>query len=540
MTRRLLVAVVGGVLALVTTLALHRSVGSAAFEGAVASVSVDLTRPDVLIRTRSLSELPRDLLKVPLARDLLTEDLVFYYEQHPDRLGLRGAIRRIAFEHDRRWSDDLLTWVLDRPAEVALWRAGDGRLRYWLVSLSRPELASVLEEAAKVALGDRQLTRAGTVATDAGPVEVLALEYSPARTLLVAGAGERVLVLSHPGMLLGKDGPLPDREVAVARLLSADEERRSLYREAFRLVADPLEHSVVVRTHYLSFGYQRFFPGFGAMRFDFGDAGWSTHVLFDSKSLPHAALRDRELWAGVPSGPAACALLPVEWAAGKGLLGTAPMEGPETSALLSELVGPAAACWYPEGRLHAPLFAATLKTPRPDVDSLLEALFHWGVARPADAKPFRARRPAEDERVWQRTVQAPFAAVGSEGAPAPGPLTVTLAGKGRHLFFSPDAKRVEQALLTLAKRYPSVADTLPPEAVTLGILSPSGLARLGKDEALLMLPRGEEPVFRGAAERLLLPRLETVARYPPYRLALAGAEVIPEGWQPVAWEELPR
>ncbi|MGZ3159331.1 MAG: DUF2138 family protein, partial [Burkholderiaceae bacterium] len=61
-------------------------------------LKVDLAHPDALIRTTSLSKLPRDLLKVPIARDVLTEDLAFYYEQHEDRLGLSGAIKRIAYE----------------------------------------------------------------------------------------------------------------------------------------------------------------------------------------------------------------------------------------------------------------------------------------------------------------------------------------------------------------------------------------------------------------------------------------------------------
>jgi uncharacterized protein YfaA (DUF2138 family) len=542
MTRRLAVAAVATAVALAATLALHRSVGRAHFSDAVQPVRLDLGRPDALVRTRSLSQLPRDLLKVPLARDLFTEDLIFYYEEHPDRLGLSGALRRIAYEHDLRWTDEVLAWVLDRPAEIALWRAGDGRLRYWVAALTRPELAALLQEAAKVALEDRQLTRAGTIATDGGPVELLALEYSPARTLIVAGAGERVVILSHPGLLLGEDRtPLPDREALVGRLLSADEGRRSPYREAFRLGAELPEHSLVVRAHYLSFGYQRFFPGFDALRFDFGAGGWSTHVLVDGASLPPATLRDRELWAGVPANPAACALLPADWAAGQALLERVPArDGRKASSILAELEGPAAACWYPESRLQAPLFAATLKSPRADLAPLLEALFDWGLAKRAGGEALRARRPAEAGTVWQRTVQVPFATLNDEGSPEPGPLTVTLALEGRHLFFSPDAKRVEQALLTLAKRYPSVADVLPAEAVTLGIVSPQALARLGKDEALVMLPRGAEPIFRSAAERLLLPRLEAVGQYPPYRLALAVGDAPPEGWQAVTWQELSR
>ena len=63
-------------------------------------LQLDLQHPQVLIESESLSRLPKDLLAVPLLRDTLTEDLVFYYEANPDRLGITGSLRRIIYEHD--------------------------------------------------------------------------------------------------------------------------------------------------------------------------------------------------------------------------------------------------------------------------------------------------------------------------------------------------------------------------------------------------------------------------------------------------------
>lgn len=540
--RRPLIAAVGTLLLLGVTLVWYRSVTWARYQGEVAAVPIDLARPDALVRTRSLSQLPRDLLRVPLASDLLTEDLVFYYEEHPDRLGLKGSLRRIAYEHELAWNDELLAWVLDQPAEMALWRGGDGRLRHWALSLSRPQLVKVLQEAATVALNDRQLSLAGELSVDGAPVQVLAFEYSARRTLLLAGRGDRVVLLSDPGLLLDDArNPLPSAKGVLEKLLSADAGQRAVYGEAFQLAPAPVAHSVLVRAHYLSFGYQRFFPGLEALRFDFGEGGWSTHVLFDGSRLPKDALHDRELWAGLPTGPAACALLPVDWRMGEGLLEAAPgRAGRKPSSLAAELEGPAAVCWYSEGRLQAPLVAARLKNPRANLAPLFEALFDWSVAeRSEEPKPLRARRRG-DALVWQRTVEVPFATVNGDGEPEPGPLEVTLALKGRHVYFSPDSRRVDQALLTLAKRYPSVADSLPPGTVTLGVLSPRSLADLGRAEALVMLPRGQEPAFRDAAERLLLPRLLALGRHPAYRLALAGAGDGVAGWQAVEWQELAR
>lgn len=539
MTRnRMVVAAFGSLLVVLAGLLLYRSVGRAAYEGPVRSVSLDLTRPDALVRTRSLSSLPRGLLQVPLFRDLLTEDFVFYYEEHPDRLGLKGSLRRIAYEHRLEWNDELIAWVLDRPAEVALWRGGDGTLRYWLVSVTRGELAKVLQEAATVTLKDRYLTLAGPVTVEGKPVDFFAFEYSPRRTLLLGAYGDRVVILSEPGMLLGEDRmPRPEAEKAIAGLLSPDPQRQALFRDAFRLEAEAPEHSVVVRTHYLSFGYQRFFPGVEALRFDFGGGGWATRVLWGGEHLEATALRDQALWGALPARAAACALLPVDWRTGQALLDRA-LEGAgrKPVALAEELEGPAAVCWYPGSRLQAPLFAATLKAPREDLAPLFEAVFDWSVG-PAPAKSGKGTPGAGGGR-WQRTLQVPFVGVDSEGRPVPGPLTVTLACRGRHLYFSPDAARVEQALATLEKRYPSLADTLPGPVVTLGILSPKGLAEMGREEALVMLPRGAEPGFRSAAERLLLPRLDAMGKYPSYRLALAQGSVPGQGWQAVEWQEL--
>ncbi len=541
MKRRLLVASLS-VLVVLSVLLLYRTVGWAQFGGSVSPREVDLAHPDALVRTSSLTQLLRDLLKVPLAHDLLTEDLLFYYEDHPDRLGLKGSLRRIAYEHDLRLGDELLAWALDRPAEVALWRSPDGRLRHWVVALTRPELARVLDEAAVVAMKDRQLSQAGEVAVDGGTVEVLAFEVSSARTLLLMAHGDRVVVLSDPGLLLDAQRavrPLP--EEVVGKLLSTDPQRRAVYTEGFRLPAETPGHSIVVTTRYLSFGYQRFFPGVEALRFDFGDDGWATHALLDARHLAPGALEDRELWSGLPVGAAACALLPVDWRLGAELLESAPPDiaSDEKSALLDALSGPAAACWYPRTRLQAPLFTATLETDR-DLDPVLTSLFDWGVRRSAGADAPTKPRRAGDAVVWQRTLDVPFARLDADGQPEPGPLTVTLARQGRHLFFSPDGARVDQALAALSKRYPSLADSLPASGTTLGVLAPRALSQLAESEALVMLPRGAEPIFRGAAERLLLPRLAAVGLYPPYRLALDEAARQRDGWQAVEWQELPQ
>jgi uncharacterized protein YfaA (DUF2138 family) len=512
----------------------------AQWDGPVSSLEVTLARPDALIQTHSLSALPKDLLQVPLLRDLLTEDFVFFYEEHPDRLGLRGTLRRIAYEHDLSWKDEILSWALDQPAEIALWRGPAGSLDHWMITLTRRELAGLLQEAATVAASDRQLKIAGRLTVGEAETTVYALERGTRRTLLLASRGDRVVVLSDPGLLFGEDRALlADSQRVVAALLSGNPTQHDLLRGTFTLETAPeAQHTVSVRTHWLSFGYQRFFPGLLALRFDFGRDGWATRALLDGSALPASALADRELWASVPANPALCALLPVDWSQGSSLAEGAPATVARSiEALSSELSGPAAVCWYPEGRLQTPLVVALLKSGRPALAPRLGALFNWAIRRPAGGALAVGRREAGG-LVFSRELEVPFAAAGDPAPPEPGPLTITLAVAGRHVFFSPDAERVAQALDTVAHRYPALADTLPAEGVTLGLLVPRALSALSRKEALVMLPRADEPVFRTAAERHLLPRLSTVERYPAYRLTLAAAPGPGPSWRDVAWQEV--
>lgn len=55
-------------------------------------VQLDLTYPDALIDSRSLSQLPHSMLRVPLLHDVPTEDFVTYYEGNEDRLSAAGAL----------------------------------------------------------------------------------------------------------------------------------------------------------------------------------------------------------------------------------------------------------------------------------------------------------------------------------------------------------------------------------------------------------------------------------------------------------------
>lgn len=71
------------------------------------NLQIDLNEPDLFLDSDSLSQLPKDLLTIPFLHDVLSEDFVFYYQNHADRLGIEGSIRRIVYEHDLTLKDKL-------------------------------------------------------------------------------------------------------------------------------------------------------------------------------------------------------------------------------------------------------------------------------------------------------------------------------------------------------------------------------------------------------------------------------------------------
>lgn len=464
----------------------------------------DLAHPDAVIRTRSLSQLPHDLLKVPIARDVLTEDLAFYYEQHEDRMGLNGAIKRIAYEHDLGWSDRLLASVLDAPAEVAFWRDGKGALRHYALVLKRNALAKVLQEAATVAIKDAQLTSSGVIETAQGQAQVLALEVNPRRTLLLISLGDRLVVLSDPGLLHGEKGFEPAAQQAVRTWLEKD---GSLTRDfALNDEQASASHTLAIGASTLAMGYGEFISGFKGLRFDY-DNGWSTAVRVDAKHK--TGLGDEALWRATPANPSACALLPIDWSLVRRVVNEAEDKPSLPDNAMATLEGAGVACWYNESNLYSPVFVARLTKGLPKRDAALQLLAVWAI----DAK--NATKHAGDATIWRNGKAA-------------------LGASGDYVVFSPDSRLVEKALDTLARTHPSVADQMPASGTTLALLTPRPLSAMADRE--IRRVAGETDLQ--AVNTHLPSKMKALASYPPYRLELAAQSKARGEWLPVEWRAL--
>lgn len=494
--------------------------------GPVNQLQIDLAHPDALIVTRSLATLPRDLLTIPLARAVLREEFLFYYEQNEDRLGLQGSLRRIAYEHQLGWGDQLIRSVLDEPAEVALWRDADGSLKHYAISVSRNSFTRLLEEAAKVALKDTQLTLAGKIKVDGASTDVYALAYGYKRTLLFAAAGKRMVILSHPGMLYGgKDGTDSDTtgRTAVAAMLSSDSAKQQQLRKQFHLDADGAAHSVAVKADVLAMRYQPFFGALDALRFDFSKGSWQTRVLIDAAKLKQGGYDTRGLWQALPHDAAACFAVPADWNALKPVLEKLGSHASVLLAPLSEqMSGPAAACWYGSSRLYTPLFVARRK-PGAQTDALLGALFDTALASKG-ASPV-GKKAQGAATTWERSVATQI-----------GEQKPTLAVSGDTVLFSSDPQLVASALAVLRKQGSAASDSLPDAQRTVGLIVPRALATLIGKEALDTLPSEEEPVLRAAADAHLMPRLEALKAFPPYRMVLKNVPASGVSWQTIEWQ----
>jgi uncharacterized protein YfaA (DUF2138 family) len=524
----------GAAAAAVAGVAVWAGASWARFDGAINSLGVALDAPAALIVSDSLSALPRDLVKAPLLRDLLTEDLVFYYEDQEDRLNLRGALKRLAFEHDATLTDKLLDVALDEPAELALWLDGKNAPRHWALAMTRGTLAKALQGLGTWAAKDKQLTLIAEVklhalALTAQPV--YALQLSSRRTLAISSLGNRVVVMSDPGLLFDAARSPDGKAVKVlGQLLSGEAAAHSPWRQHFGLTTMSPGHTLVAGSDLLAMGWQHFFPAMKALRVDVGPGGTTLRSAFRQQIGQQAAWTPGP-WAALPAKPAACAALPVDWARARSVI--TPAKNTNTSdamaafaPLAQQAEGTAAVCWYGRSQLHTPLWVTHAKGPAPDA-AAVQAFMRWWL--PQQAAFDNGRMPAGA----QARVNAPWGPLkdGDEAAYAP-----SLQRVGEWWMFSPDGALVALAADVVARRYPSVADMIGEGSNPVALAAPQAVAEMAKRETLAVLTP-QQADFKQAIERQLWPRLAALSRLQATQ-AVASGKPDSQGWTALEWQPI--
>jgi uncharacterized protein YfaA (DUF2138 family) len=529
---------------------------------------IPLARPDAMIVSSSLRDLPRDLLAVPLLKSVLTEDFVFYYEERDTVLGLKGTLRRIAYEHQLSLGDEVIALALEQPADVALWRGPDGKLTHWLLNANRNGWAKLLELAAKVAVSDTQLSQAGTLPlAGGGTTPLYKLQYTSQDALFFAGNGDKMVVFSDPSMIEGNEyGADADRAKVWQALLDTHWQASPLRRH-FGLADFTGKHTMVAETGYLSFNYQQFFPAFEALRFDFDGQDWHSYVRVRG-GAPRNALQTQDLWHHVPTAASLCTAMPLEPAKLAPILAgtkdTGPLGDPK---MLDGVHAPVAICWYPAGGLYSPLVVGRVDahaTSDEALDDLFDKSIGNSLAAPASTDDASSGDDADaakqggktagktagsqaasastdatdasddvhmqgDARVWHRRVKTDF-----------GRFDVTMARQGDWLVFSPNAQLVANTLAVFANQRPALADSLPNDRSMIEtVITPRTLSALLEQAALGSLPQQSEPIFRAAAQNRLTPRLKALAGFPPVALMLPDSlKDEQRAWQPIEWQTL--
>jgi uncharacterized protein YfaA (DUF2138 family) len=519
----------------------------------LASDKLGMGRPDGLLETHSLSQLPKDLLAVPFLKETLTEDFVFYYEAHADRLGLIGSLRRIIYEHDLKLQDSLIEQLFDQPADVALWRGADGRLKDFLLVMDRGGLAKVLEPLAKVALDDTQLSKLAEIKVAGDVVPLYQLTYNNSKALLFASHGDKLVVLSNPAKLYeAGHGPVEEPGMVSTESLEALLGGQKLFPEAFGLQprAPEVKQRLSVNSSVLAMGYQRFIPNFAGLRFDMDDKGWHSFLAMDElENQPDFDFKP--IWQAMPMGASACVTLPLAAEQQKPLLVKLGADDAVAQALTEHMAGAAGLCWYADSRLYTPLLVASLNDDDSakldgDLGNLFGSMvgaYEGNVAE--HAFPVVEKQEGRTHQ-WQRQVSSNFGPYKAKDAEQPDAITgkafmrVSLARHGSTLLFSLDDKLVDKALGTLDKRFPPMADVVPKDLLMPIYFGPDSMAQLMQQETLDSLPQDMEPVFYNAAQTYLIPKLRTLGGYGKYALTLPkGSE--PDGhwqWLPLEWKAL--
>ena len=478
--------------------------------------------PDAVIVTQSLAQLPKDVLAHPWLKDVLTEDFINYYEDNEGAMGLRGALRRIAYEHQATVMDAVLAQLLNTPAEIAFWKAQDGKLSRFLMTVPSSGLLQAIELLAKIAANDAQLTQVDEIALkDGAAAPVYQLSYVGGRNLFIVPAPSLTHIFSDRGIAL------PENAESAASI--------GMFSQMFGLKNTPARHAILLNVRYASFGYQQFFPALKAFSFSFQDGLWKMGALTaqQSNQQPNAA----PLWKIMPHRPAFAVAVPVAPLNLESILAAMlPEDAAPAAELLKDVASPAVIGWYPDSKLYAPLFIIHAPKLATQV-SALRGLFEKTVGKIEEERPINK---GKESFFWLTQANSRYGIHLDEQVSKKRFFTVGLAYHQGYLIFSPDHRLVENALAALNKTYPAVADSLPKAQKNAAlILEPDGLTRILTAAIEESLPVSQEPLFRESVTKYLHPRFDILRAFPTAIMTMPMFYAVEQGvWQDVLWQQI--
>ena len=553
----------------------------------VDAISINMAKPDVVIQSDQFNQLPAKLLSIPIVKDVLTEEVVFYYQEAPSKLSLQGALQRLAFDHKLRFEDRLIDKMLARSGDLYVWKGHTNKPDHWLFVGNSNAMSKLSEVLAKVALDDSQLLQVGTLKIDGDKIPLYALHYQ-GKIGLFAATGERIAFLSDAGMLMdikasppqelqleaktqtdnnGKETviPLPmpkaapvdgklisERVAMLEKLLSKRPESQQTITQGLGLGKHPQHpHSVYFSAALLTLSYQDFMGGFQGSRFEFDGQQWQQALAIKRSLLPNQDWNGNDLFAHMPHNAAFCANAPIQWNSvnqqAKKLPTTTDAVG------LGQFNSPVLACWYAGSPAAAPLFLTKLpKTEQRQAQlAALQQVFSdvIGAKEYTHKQRFAVNRTEENgASISERIVSARYGSHDMDSLPAHTAkelsaeryFPVRYAVSGDYVWFSPNGDLVEQALAVGSQQAPALSEQMNLQGKPLLWLNGAELAKWLQQQTSAVI--NDDSDMRIVLSQRFTPKLRLISSSGSWQAQADVSGLNHDNttqWIPVTWQHQP-
>lgn len=477
-------------------------------------------KPDLVILTEELSEMPSDIVNKSFLSKILSKEKVFKYQDEPGYFQVQGFLKRIAFEHDVTTTDNIIKYLLEMPAEIAFWKGSDGKLHDFTFT---SQAGKIKETVATFLLN---------VANIASDTQVTSFKDGEHSAFTLKFGSKSLTVSSREGMIsittLGV-------KFLPWNITEGNESwKKGFYSSNLKSDLGKNRHRMIFSGEYITLGYQYFFPHLEAVSFTFDKSNWSVATLM-TKHDGKLALDATPLWKVLPLSPAMCLVVPLAPDRVATLLDDSKDPKQLNPADLEEMIAsPVGVCWYEDSSLFTPVFA--MKTNNiPDIKEKLKSSFEKYIGQPPvtdETTKFTESSMKVNDRknTFELTKEVTYQNDET--------YRVKLALKNDFIIFSPDEKLVVQSIATADGKGTAVGDELKDKKELSVLFSPfriSGLLETYLNDAL---PSGQESVFRASLESYFMTSFKNLATVKPFVLSMPKTTEAEPKWEELGMNDL--
>lgn len=524
------------------------------------SFDINIFEPDIVILTKSLSEFPKDLINNSFLSKIVTKETMFYYEDNPSYLSALGILKRISYEHNLGLEENLIKFILAMPAEVALWKGSDGKMRDFLFIANENNInQSLLNFYLKI----KELKSDSQIRT---------FNHMNQKGFVLKIMNQEVSIWSHENKLyittLNPSFFPENNNIKLEQLISTtvvNDVKKGFYKRLFNIDSQE-KHSLILNSNYLTFGYNYFIPSLKAIKFDFeeNENNWKIQSFINGDSTFKNA-STQELWKVFPKSSSMCIGLPINGNKITTILNKykeltskrirketelnnkqepkkvaesdntqqidSNSEIEEINKMLltdSEITDLApnviAACWYKDSTIFTPLFISKASNALKMKDKIkyFFNIFIGGLEKNLQYNDI-IENQNNDITIFSRQISSTYGLnqlkdeeFSKSEHKFENYFTTKFAFNNDYLIFSPDGKLVDQAISTLTKKSPSLHDELKLENKNISyLLNPRDFSQLLEKYMKEALPKEHEVVFRTAIEKHLTSTFKNLSTIKP-------------------------